>query len=124
MATDLGQATKPAPAPKYETFVAQQLARTRGRIRKLDFAAGLFFVLIATFGYALGMSLLDRALELSPYVRLAAFLVFAVVTAFFAGRFLLRILVRPVNPLYAARQLEQTLPAAKNSVVNWLDLHD
>src|SRR4029450_97616 len=89
MATDLGQATKPAPAPKYETFVEQQLARTRGRIRKLDPAAGLLFVLIAPFGYALGMSLLDRALELSPYVRLGAFLVFAVATAFVAGRVVL-----------------------------------
>src|SRR5262249_38520028 len=27
-----------------------------------------------------------------------------------------------VNPYYAARSLERTLPEAKNSVVNWLDL--
>src|SRR5262249_31687169 len=31
---------------------------------------------------------------------------------------------RRVNPYYAARQLEKTLPDAKESVVTWLDLHD
>src|SRR5207244_1411075 len=31
---------------------------------------------------------------------------------------------RRVNPYYAARQLEQSLPDAKNSIINWLDLRD
>ena len=29
-----------------------------------------------------------------------------------------------VNPYYAAKHVEETLPDAKNSIVNWLDLHD
>ena len=33
-------------------------------------------------------------------------------------------LSRRINPYFAARQLERSLPGAKNSVVNWLDLHD
>src|SRR5207245_6119949 len=33
-------------------------------------------------------------------------------------------LCRRINPYYAARRIEETLPQAKNSVVNWLDLHD
>src|SRR5262249_48041881 len=34
------------------------------------------------------------------------------------------LLLRRVNPLFLARRLEQTLPDAKNSVVNWIDLRD
>src|SRR5205085_6550446 len=37
--------------------------------------------------------------------------------------FLLVPLTRKVNPYYAARRVEALVPNAKNSVVNWLDLH-
>ena len=44
-----------------------------------------------------------------------------------AGLYLAVVVVRPlrwrVNPYYAARQLEQTLPNSRNHVINWIDLH-
>ena len=33
-------------------------------------------------------------------------------------------MTRRINPYFAARQVERTLPGAKNSVVNWVDLRD
>jgi hypothetical protein len=120
MATDLGPQTKPA--PKYETFVDRQIARARGRIRALDVAAlGLVF-LLATLAYGLAMTLLDRALDMPPFVRLAALIGYAAVLLLVLAVAGFRLLARRVNPYYAARQIEQTLPGAKNSVVNWLDL--
>lgn len=122
MATDLEQKPKAA-TPKFESFVEQQIGRVRGRVRAQDAGKALLLFLIFTLAYGLGMALADRAWELSPLLRLTAFGVFALVVGVLVGWTLL-CLIRRVNPYYAARQLEQTLPDAKNSLVNWLDLRD
>src|SRR5262249_5529393 len=93
-------------------------------IRSLDTTAAVLVFLIGSVAYALGMALVDRALVLPTWVRLLALLSYLVGAAVFLAYALGRPLLRRVNPYYAARQLEQTLPGAKNSVVNWLDLHD
>ena len=120
MATEVGPQSKTA--PKYETFVERQIARARGRIRALDVAAVGLALLLATLAYCLIMTFLDQALDLPAGARLAAFLVFAAAAVLSLGVAAFRLLSRRVNPYYAARQIEQTLPDAKNSVVNWLDL--
>ncbi len=123
MATDL-QPSKPAQASKYDLFVQQQLARARKRIRALDLAAAVLGLVAATLAYSLLMALVDRHFELPALTRQLAFSLFAVAAALYAGVTLIWPLCQRLNPYYAARLLEQTLPAAKNSVVNWLDLHD
>src|SRR5262245_43123616 len=120
MATDL----QPAPLPKHEAYVEKQLGRARSRIRFLDLAvAGLGF-LILTLGYALLMVVLDRAFQLPLAARQVAFGVYLLGAVVYLGWAVVWPLLKQVNPYYAARQLEQTLPGAKNSVVNWLDLRD
>jgi len=120
MATDLEPQTKPV--PKYETFVEQQLARARRRIRALDAAAVFLVLLLGTLAYCLLVTLLDRALDLPLGVRLTAFLAYACVAVIYLGWAGLGLWSRRINPYYAAQQIEHTLPDAKNSVVNWLDL--
>ena len=122
MATDLGR-VKPAASSKYDAFVAAQLARAESRIRLLDLTAALLGFAALGLAYIVGMVLCDSKLELSQHARqlsLYAFLIAAAVYLFF-------MVVRPlrlrVNPYYAARQVEQLLPGAKNSIVNWVDLH-
>jgi hypothetical protein len=124
MATDLKPQTKTAPGLKYEHFVEQQLGQARRRIRNLDTLTAALTLLIGVLVYALGMSALDRALNLSVEVRTAAFLVCAAGAAFYAGLIVFRRVQWHVNPYYAARRLEQTIPDAKNSLINWLDLRD
>jgi hypothetical protein len=123
MATDLGN-VKAATASKNEAFVDTQIERTRRRIRGLDIAFSGLVLAIVTLAYALGMALLDRALELPAGLRLVGFGCFAVFVAAFVTFKLILPFYRPVNPLFAARELERTLPGAKNSVINWLDLRD
>ncbi len=115
---------RPSPVSKYETFVEEQLARARNRIRLLDLAAAGLGFLIVTLGYGLLMAVLDRLLELSSLVRQAAFGLYLVGAVVYLGFVVSRVLLRRVNPLYAAKQVEQSLPGAKNSVVNYLDLRD
>jgi hypothetical protein len=123
MATDLGQG-KVAPTAKYEAFVLAQLARTGQRIRALDLTAALLVFVAGTLAYAVTIALLDRWLDLAPSIRQAACVVYLLTSVVYLTVFVVLPLSRRINPYFAARQLERTLPGAKNSVVNWLDLHD
>jgi hypothetical protein len=123
MATDLGR-TKAAAGSKFETILEEKLERARHRIRTIDVAAAGLGLLIAVLVYGLAMGLADRAWILPASLRLAAFGVFFVSAGLFLTIAVLLPLYRRVNPIYAARELERTLPGSKNSVINWLDLRD
>jgi collagen type III alpha len=123
MATDLGRA-KSAAAGRYDTFVAGQLARAERRVRALDLTAALLGFAAGTLAYAVVMVLVDRQFVLSLSARKAALFLYALGAAAYLWLAVLRPLRRRVNPYYAARQVERTLASAKNSLVNWVDLHD
>ncbi|HLJ95140.1 MAG TPA: DUF4175 family protein [Gemmataceae bacterium] len=123
MATDLHPVQPVSAAKKHEAFVSAQLARARLRIRSLDLAAAGLGLLILTLVYGLVLALCDRWLELSALVRQIAFALYAVGGCVYLGLYVIRPLFRPINPYYTARRLEDTVPHAKNSIVNWLDLH-
>jgi hypothetical protein len=123
MATDLGHA-KSTPTSKYDALVAAQLAQAEKRIRMLDLLAGLLGLTALALVYIVGLVLADSKLMLAPQTRqlaLYGFLAGSAVYLFFA---VIRPLRLRVNPYYAARQVEQQLPHAKNSIVNWVDLHE
>src|SRR5215469_2019201 len=122
MATDLDRA-KSTSGGKYDAFIASRLAKAEGRIRLLDLTAALLGFAALTMAYVVVMVLCDSKLELSQHARklsLYAFLVGGAVYLFFT---VVRPLSRRVNPYYAARQVERQVPGAKNSIVNWVDLH-
>src|SRR4051794_37523063 len=124
MATQQEQPLKSASIQKYDNLVERQLARAGGRVRKLDLAAAALVFLIGTLLYGLTVTVADLYLDLSSYVRLAAFLAYAVAALGYLVLAGSHFALRRVNPYYAARQLEKALPDAKGSVVNWLDLPD
>ncbi len=73
----------------------------------------------------MAVALLDRLLELPPVVRQGACVRLpARQPGVPDGVCVFLPLSRRINPYFAARQLERSLPGAKNSVVNWLDLRD
>jgi hypothetical protein len=121
MATDLGQSRATTPA-KHEAYVAGQLARAGRRILTLDVATALLGFLAGTIAFALLMALCDRGWNLSDGARQLALAAYLLGAATYLGLAVVRPLRRQVNPYFAARRVEQTLPGAKNSVVNWLDL--
>ncbi len=114
---------KPAAAAKSDAFVEEQLAKARRRVRILDVSSALLLLFAVTVGYALAVGLLDRKLDFAPATRQVAFAAYAVAAAVFLAVAVVRPLLRRVNPYYAARAVEGVVPGAKNSVINWLDLH-
>src|SRR5262245_38184805 len=123
MATQLRE--KPAgSANKHESFIAAQLGRAEQRIRLLDLAAALSGFIAGTLAYAVLMILLDRQFVLTDSSRQFGLLVYCLAAVAYLYLAVVRPLRWRVNPYYAARQLEQTLPGTKNHVINWIDLHD
>ncbi len=123
MATDLGR-VKSTPASKYDAFVASQLAQAEKRIRLLDMAAGLLGFAALSLAYVVVMVFCDSKLMLAPQTRQRSLYFFLAGGAVYLFFVILRPLWLRVNPYYAARQVEQLLPHAKNSIVNWVDLHE
>src|SRR5688572_16997784 len=101
---------KPAGTVKNDAYIQGQLAAARRRIRFIDLATALFAFLAGAFVYALVMVLLDRRFTLSAASRQVALLCYTGASLAFLVWFVLRPLLQRVNPYYAARQLEQTLP--------------
>jgi hypothetical protein len=111
-------------AGKHASFVEAQLARAEGRIRLVDQSAALLGLLAGTLAYAVLMILLDRFFALSGATRQVGFLLYVVAAALYLAIAVVRPLLWRVNPYFAARQIEQTLPGSRNHVVNWIDLRD
>jgi collagen type III alpha len=120
----IAQQPRPTSPAKHDVAVEAYLARARRRIRGLDGAVGGLVLVCATLAFALAMVFGDRWLVLSPLTRQLALASFGLAALLYAAFGLLIPLCRRINPYYAARHLEQVVPGAKNSVVNWLDLHD
>src|SRR5688572_5630248 len=123
MATVAGPVKQPS-APKNDAFVEAQLDRARRRIRLLDLLTALLGFLAGTLAFGLVMAVLDSWLELSATARGIGFGLYAVAALVYLGFAVVLPLSRRINPYYAARKVEENIPDAKNSVVNWLDLHD
>jgi hypothetical protein len=110
--------------PPYEKVVAREFDRATRRLRALDVGAWVLALGAIILGYGLTVALVDKLWDLSAAVRLTAWCCFMVGSGVFLGYALTRLVWRKVNPHFIARQLEQTVPGAKNSLINWLDLRD
>lgn len=115
---------KSTPSVKHDTLVEEALNRAQRRVRLLDVSAAVVGFILFVLVFGIVMALADRwAGGLAAGTRQLTLAGFVLVSLIYLGRFLVWPLLRPVNPYYAALKVEETLPAAKNSVVNWLDLH-
>src|SRR5262249_52884989 len=99
-----------------------------GRIKRVDLLTHLLALALLIFTYALFIGCFDwtvgsstaAAVQATRWIAFAGFLaLFGII-----GTVTVRCGLRPVNPYYVARRLEQSVPGAKNGLINWLDLHD
>lgn len=125
MATDLEPRSA---STKLDSFVDKQIHQVQDRIRRLDVSRSLLYLGVTVLGYGLLMALLDITLQASrpglvDTLHLASFVAFLGVAGYFLVQ-TFRGMSHRINPRYAAKQLEETVPEAKNSVINWLDLKE
>src|SRR5207247_9528869 len=109
MATLLDAPKGPTPA-KIEEFVEKQLGAARRRLRVLDFFMTGLALGVASLVFLLAVLIVDRYVETprgTGWAVLAAYLGFATGFVYLA---LFRPSRRQINPYFAARQVEQTVP--------------
>jgi hypothetical protein len=109
---------------KQEEFVQKQIEEARQRIRRQDALVAVLILAIGTLVFLLSALLIDRYVETPRAARWGALAVYLAGAAGLLYLLLFRPSRRQINPFYAARKVEQTIPDAKNSVVNYIDLKD
>lgn len=123
MATDLQSHKSPT---KAESYLDRQIKGLCARIRRADVFGCILTLALAVSGYALLMGLIDVFAGDAgwlPAFRWCSYAAFVGVLGFLLVR-TARCMFRRINPYYVARQLEHSLPDAKNSLINWLDLRE
>ena len=125
MATDLE--TRSAPRQS-EASLQRKFADLSARVKRVDFLTHVLVLALTVAGYALVIGWFDwfagnsqaAVVEVLRWTGFGVFIVSAALLLILTARCSLR----RVNPYFVADQLERTCPDAKNSLINWLDLHD
>jgi collagen type III alpha len=111
--------------PGLGRFIEQQVRRTRRRVKLVDLTGALLTLVAGSLIYLLAMMLVDHWLVphgLGFRSRLAVWLVFVAGALLYAWHSLAPLLLRRINPLFAAQAIEQSRPTLKNSLINFLML--
>ena len=116
---------KPRPKGRvieYQTYIDGELKKTRSRVKWVDIGSSLTLLAAGILGFLLFGALVDhwlfeRGLSFAGRVVLCACLLGGVAYHLLAR--LLPLLVRKVNPVYAAEAIERGQPM-KNSLINFL----
>ncbi|MBX9623159.1 MAG: hypothetical protein K2X82_05040 [Gemmataceae bacterium] len=104
--------------------VDEQIAQATARIRGHDLALGGLVLAAVVLAYATAVILLDKAVVLPEWARQLGLAGFALAVLGVGYAALVRPLLRRVNPLYAAVQVERTIEDAKNTVSGYVEAKD
>lgn len=133
MATD-AQSSSTAPGPANTTdqrsvssighdYIRRKINSTRRSVKLAELAAGLLLFGAGSILFLLLLAVVDHwVVGLGFMSRLAAFLVYVTAAAAFLWIYVAPLLIHSINPLYAARMIEQGQPTLKNSLLNFLFL--
>ena len=117
------QATQPAPATesKYDHYIDDQLEKAQARIKMVDLFTGLFAMAAWTLGVLLLLAMTDAWIwTLGTTGRCLGLILLLGGLLFIGVYYLLPLLLKQINPRYAARMIEQSKPRFKNSLINYL----
>ncbi len=115
-----------SPSPPREPgakYVERQIDRTRSQLRSHDLAVGLLMIVASAIGFLLLVVLIDHwVFPLGRWGRTCALLTLVLMCAYLFWRFILVMVLKRVNPIFAARAIEGGTPGLKNSLINFLQL--
>ncbi|NLS96546.1 MAG: hypothetical protein GXX96_30785 [Planctomycetaceae bacterium] len=117
------EAPSKLPSDPLVATIDKRIRQTRRQLRFNDFAAGLIALLAGVLGYLFLAAVADHWLVaggLGFAGRLLLFLGLVVGAGWYCYRVLIPPLAYQVNPIYAAKALEQARPSIKNGLINLL----
>ena len=102
-------------------FIERQIDKTRTQVRLHDIAAAVLLLTAGTIAFLLAVVLIDHWIApLGIWGRSVALLVLIVGWGYGCWRQVKPSLVQRINPVYAARAIENGAPGLKNSLINFL----
>jgi hypothetical protein len=121
--SSVGPAAAVHEPPAYERYIETQLRRARRQVRAVDLASNLLALTAVLFGYVLVLLVADHWLVpggLPAWIRLLVWLAAVGGGAAWTAVCVWPLLVRSINPVFAARTIERSEPGLKNTLVNFL----
>lgn len=111
-----------SPSARFERYIEQQLDKTRSQVKLVDFFSSLLTLAVGVLGFLLVTALVDAwVFDLGIVGRALALVALVGGTGWFVTSRVLPLVLRQINPAYAARMIEQSQPSLKNSLINfWL----
>ncbi len=108
---------------EYDRFIDTTLRKTRRQVRNVDIAGSLLLLAAGTLAYFFLVALADHWVipgGLGTTLRYSLLTIYLVGAAAYGWRSILPLLIRRINPVYAAHSIETSKPGLKNSLVNFL----
>jgi hypothetical protein len=116
---------RPAEIPHADRFIDEQISKTRAYVKGVDIARSVVTLVTGLLCFFLVAALVDQWIVpggLGYWGRGLAFLLLAGGAIWHVSRTIAPLLLRKINPLYAAQAIEQVQPSFKNSLLSILQL--
>src|SRR2546423_36706 len=108
---------------RYNDFIDAKIQSTRRTVKLVDLATSLIGMAAGVLAFLLIAAVTEHWIVPGGFNATARMALFAVLISgvgYFAYRRLWPLMVRAINPVYAARTIEQGSPSLKNSLINLL----
>ena len=118
-----GKRTDSGKFVEYDRFIDNTLRKTRQQVRNVDIASSVMLLGAGTLAYFLLVALVDHWVVsggLGTVARYSLLGLYLGGAAVYCWRSILPLLVRRINPVYAAYSIESSKPTLKNSLINFL----
>ncbi len=107
----------------FDQFVTRRLDRAGVQVKMVDLATGFLLIATVVLGILLTVCVIDGwIVTLGTWFRMAILLGLSAFTLIVLIRSIAPLLLRRINPAYAARMIEQGEPKFKNSLLNYVYL--
>lgn len=111
----------PGDSAGYDRFIDRQVERTGAQVKLFDLCSSLMVLAAGVLSFLLIVTVLDHwVLPLGAGGRWTALALLAGGSGCYLVLVVLPLLLGRVNPLFAARTIEQSDPSLKNSLINFL----
>ncbi|REK11399.1 MAG: hypothetical protein DWQ37_14030 [Planctomycetota bacterium] len=115
--------SRPAELVEFEEFIEGQLHKTRNQVRGVDIATSVMVLVAGTLGFFLFAVLVDHWASgggLNFWGRLFLLAIYVAGATWWITTQIVPLVVKRINPLYAAATIERSRPTLKNALVNFL----
>ncbi|MEM7456608.1 MAG: hypothetical protein AAF456_19845, partial [Planctomycetota bacterium] len=110
---------------RIQQYVNEQLEKTRKRVKTVDIFTSILGIAAVGLGVLLLLILIDAwIIPLTPAGRWVGLITLIVSVLGYAAWTVFPLVVRKINPQYAAKMIEDSEPGFKNRLLNYLSLRD